>query len=71
MWHMTRDTWHVTHDVWHVKCDIWHMVGGEDSLKMSALQFSGFGIYDVLKIGRKRSTGFINYSLTKLYMDAL
>ena len=37
-----------------------HMVWGESSLKMSALWLKGFGIYDVLKIWRKRMTDLIN-----------
>ena len=33
-----------------------HTVGGKQSLKISALQLRRFGIYDVLKIERKRMT---------------
>ena len=43
-WHMTCDMWHVagdtrclTLDMWHVTLDTWDNVGGEHSLKMSAL----------------------------------
>ena len=35
--HVTRDTWHLTHDTRHMTRDMWHMVGGEHSLKISAL----------------------------------
>ena len=43
-----------------------HMVWGESSLKMSALWLKGFGIYDVLKIWRKRMTDLINQSINQL-----
>ena len=32
-----NDTWHLTPEMSHVICDMWHIVGGEDSLKISAL----------------------------------
>ena len=52
-----------------------HMVWGENSLKMSALWLKGFGIYDVLKIWRKRMTDLINKSInqlmTKVFVEQL
>ena len=33
----TNDMWHVTCDMWLVTHDMWHVVGGEHSLKSSAL----------------------------------
>ena len=40
--------------------DKWHMVGGEHSLKMSALQLLRFGINSVLKILSERITDWMN-----------
>ena len=37
MWHVTPDNWHVTTDMWYVTPDMWHVVGGERSIKNSAL----------------------------------
>ena len=47
----------MTHDMWHVLHDMWHMVEGKHSLKNSLKRF---GIYDVLKIRRKRITEWLN-----------
>ena len=44
-------TWQVTPDTWHLTPDMWH--GGGVNL-LSKCQLSWFGIYDILKIGRKR-----------------
>ena len=43
--------------------DMWHMVGGEHSLKSLASKLLPFGIYDVLKIWRKRLTQLMNESI--------
>ena len=37
LWHTICDSLHVTCDTLHVTCDMWHVVGGEHSLKISAL----------------------------------
>ena len=66
MWHLTHDMWHATHDTWHMTCNTWHvthymghMVGGELSLKVSALQLLWFSIDSVLKSLNKRITELI------------
>ena len=56
MWHLTPDIWDLTPDTGHVTRDMWHMVGGEHSLKMSALQLLRFWIDSVLKIINERIT---------------
>ena len=66
-WHLTPDIWHLTPDTEHVTPDMWHMVRGEHYLKISASQLLPFGIYDVLKIWRKRLTHLINESQSCLW----
>ena len=54
--HFTPDTWRLTPDTWHVTRDMLHMVGGENTLKMSAPQLLGLWINSVLNIVNKRMT---------------
>ena len=44
---MKYDMWHLTGDMWHVTRDMSHMVGGENSLKISAPQLLRCGIHSV------------------------
>ena len=46
----------MTPDTCHMTPAMWHLVGGEQSLKISALYFSRFGCNDVLMVWRKRLT---------------
>ena len=45
--------------MWHMKCYMWHMVGGENSLKMSAPHLLWLEIDSVLKILNKKMTDLV------------
>ena len=57
----------MTPDMWNVTPDIWHMVGGEHSLKISALLLSRFGCNDIVKVWRKND--LINEKVTEVFVQ--
>ena len=48
--------WHLTRDTWQVTPDMWHIL-------------SKFGIYDILKIRRKKVGYSVTESITRLYIE--
>ena len=64
MWHMIRDMLHMEGDMWHVT----HRGCGKLSHNFSSLALTVWELW-YLKIWRKRITQWLNWSVTKLFVE--
>ena len=73
-WCVTPDTWQLAWDTWQVILDTWHMTydtwWGVTILSIFQLpSFYGLGVYDVLKVDRKRIGHLMNYWVTQMFVE--